>query len=95
MKGRAPKTGYSRDAFGQAWADVDRNGCDTRTDIIKRDLVDIQSSGVCTITAGTLNDPYTGTTIRYVRGGASEVDIDHVVALSNAWQTGAFQFPFA
>lgn len=94
VKGRAPKTGYSRAAFGQAWTDVDRNGCDTRTDILKRDLVDIRSSGACTITAGTLHDPYTGTTVRYVRGGASEVDIDHVVALSNAWQTGADRFPY-
>lgn len=94
VKGRAPKTGYSRAAFGQAWTDVDRNGCDTRTDVLKRDLVDIRSSGSCTITAGTLHDPYTGTTIRYVRGGRPEVDIDHVGALSNAWQTGAGRFPF-
>ena len=38
MKGRAPKTGYSRDQFGAAWADVDHNGCDTRNDILARDL---------------------------------------------------------
>ena len=37
-KGRAPKTGYTRAQFGPAWADVDRNGCDTRNDILKRDL---------------------------------------------------------
>lgn len=66
----------------------------TRTDVLKRDLVDIRSNGRCTLTAGTLHDPYTGATIRYVRGGHSEVDIDHVVALSNAWQTGADRFPF-
>jgi hypothetical protein len=41
VKGRAPKTGYTRDQFGQAWADVDRNGCDTRNDILKRDLTSI------------------------------------------------------
>ena len=41
VKGRAPKTGYSRDQFGQAWADVNRNGCDTRNDMLKRDLTQI------------------------------------------------------
>ncbi|MEI6620422.1 MAG: DUF1524 domain-containing protein [Actinomycetes bacterium] len=95
IKGRAPKTGYTRAQFGQAWADVDRNGCDTRTDILLATLTDQTTSGRCTVTSGTLDDPYTGTSIRYVRGGPSEVDIDHVVALSNAWQTGAFAFPFA
>ncbi|MDQ1710045.1 MAG: hypothetical protein QOG49_1430, partial [Frankiaceae bacterium] len=38
VKGRAPRTGYSRALFGQAWADVDRNGCDTRNDVLRRDL---------------------------------------------------------
>lgn len=95
VKGRAPKTGYSRDQFGQAWADIDRNGCDTRTDILATTLTRISQSGRCTITRGVLGDPYTGRSITYVRGGVSEVDIDHVVALSNAWQTGSFTFPFA
>jgi len=95
VKGRASKTGYIREQFGQAWADVDRNGCDTRTDILAATLTDISQSGRCTITRGVLRDPYTGHSITYVRGGPSEVDIDHVVALSNAWQTGAFAFPFA
>lgn len=95
VKGRAPKTDYSREQFGQEWADVERNGCDTRSDVLMATLVNITSSGACTVTSGTLNDPYTATAIQYVRGGASEVDIDHVVALSNAWQTGAFGFPFA
>ena len=88
VKGRAPKTDYSREQFGQEWADVERNGCDTRSDVLRATLVNITSSGSCTVTSGTLNDPYTATAIQYVRGGASEVDIDHVVALSNAWQTG-------
>ncbi|WP_397321065.1 hypothetical protein [Paenarthrobacter nicotinovorans] len=38
IKGRAPKAGYSREQFGPRWADVDRNGCDTRNDILRRDL---------------------------------------------------------
>ena len=95
VKGRAAKTGYTRDQFGQSWADVDRNGCDTRSDILIATLTDKDISGRCKVLSGSLNDPYTGRVIAYVRGGASEVDIDHLVALSNAWQTGAATFPFA
>ncbi|MGW8765379.1 HNH endonuclease family protein [Streptomyces sp. NPDC055815] len=90
VKGRAPKTGYERDKFGRAWADVDGNGCGTRDDILKRDLTGVRfADGNCKVASGTLaDDPYTGTTVRYVRG-RSQVDIDHVVALSDAWQKGA------
>jgi hypothetical protein len=95
VKGRAPKTGYDRAMFGQAWADVDRNGCDTRNDILKRDLTGITytNSVPCKVQSGTLADPYTGTTIKFLRGTAtsSAVQIDHVVALSDAWQKGAQQ----
>ena len=94
VKGRAPKTGYTRDQFGQSWFDVDRNGCDTRNDILRRDLSSRQMQNACKVLAGTLApDPYTGTSIRFVYGGASEVDIDHVVALSDAWQKGAASWP--
>ncbi|WP_290512190.1 DUF1524 domain-containing protein [Aeromicrobium sp.] len=90
MKGRASKTGYSRDLFGQAWFDADRNGCDTRNDILRRDLAARDMKNSCKVLAGTLNpDPYTGRDIRFEYGGASEVDIDHVVAISDAWQKGA------
>ena len=96
VKGRAPKTGYTRDQFGQAWADVDRNGCDTRNDILKRDLTDVvykPGTRNCVVASGTLVDRYSGEVINFVRGNVSsmEVQIDHVVALSNAWQTGAFK----
>ena len=95
IKGRAPKTGYDRARFGQAWADVDRNGCDTRNDILKRDLTGITytNSVPCKVQSGTLADPYTGTTIGFVRGSGTStaVQIDHVVALSDAWQKGAQQ----
>ncbi len=95
VKGRAAKTGYSRDAFGPAWADVDNNGCDTRDDVLRRDLTGTTvtaGSGGCEVATGTLTDPYSGTTIPFTRGvdTSAEVQIDHVVALSNAWQTGAF-----
>ena len=96
VKGRAPKTGYTRDQFGQAWADVDRNGCDTRNDILKRDLTSViykAKTRNCVVLSGTLLDRYSGESINFVRGNITsmEVQIDHVVALSNAWQTGAFK----
>src|SRR5665811_1191734 len=94
VKGRAPKTGYTRAQFGQAWFDTDRNGCDTRNDILRRDLHSRQMKNACKVMAGTLApDPYTGTSIRFVYGGASEVVIDHLVALSDAWQKGAATWP--
>lgn len=95
VKGRAPKTGYERSLFGTTWADVDQNGCDTRNDILNRDLTDITyvTSVPCTVKAGVLADPYTATVINFVRGTttSSAVQIDHVVALSDAWQKGAQQ----
>ena len=94
VKGRAPMTGYDRARFGQAWADVDRNGCDTRNDILRRDLTAYTlKAGThgCLVLRGTLHDPYTGKTISFVRGQGTStaVQIDHVVALGDAWQTGA------
>ena len=96
VKGRAPRTGYDRDQFGPAWADVDHNGCDTRNDILERDLSDVThrpGTQDCIVTSGVLQDPFTGAEIQFVRGQdtSSAVQIDHVVALSDAWQKGAQQ----
>ncbi|ATL83452.1 lipoprotein [Streptomyces malaysiensis subsp. malaysiensis] len=93
VKGRAPKTGYERDEFGSSWVDTDDNGCGTRDDILKRDLKDVKfRDGHCLVASGTLtDDPYTGRDVRFVRG-RSKVDIDHVVALSDAWQKGALKW---
>nr|WP_261377492.1 DUF1524 domain-containing protein [Arthrobacter sp. AG367] len=95
VKGRAPKTGYERSLFGPTWADVDQNGCDTRNDILRRDLAEVTYTGSvpCTVKTGVLADPYIGTVINFVRGTttSSAVQIDHVVALSDAWQKGAQQ----
>jgi hypothetical protein len=91
VKGRAPMTGYVRTArFGAAWLDVDRNGCDTRDDVLRRDLTAITGTR-CTVRTGVLHDPYTRTTIHFVRGATTSaaVQIDHVVPLGDAWQTGA------
>lgn len=94
VKGRAPKTGYDRSEFGPAWSDTDHNGCDTRNDILRRDLthkIYRAGTGGCMVLSGTLHEPYTGKTIDFVRGiGTSNaVQIDHVVALMDAWQKGA------
>ncbi len=97
VKGRAPRTGYDRDLFGNGWVDTDRNGCDTRNDVLARDLTgETFKPGTrdCVVLTGTLSDPYSGRTIAFQRGeGTSEaVQIDHVVALSDAWQKGAQQW---
>ncbi len=96
VKGRAPKTGYTRAQFGPAWADVDRNGCDTRNDILKRDLTSITyraKTRNCVVESGKVLDRYSGETINFVKGNISSMEFQlyHVVALSNAWQTGAFK----
>src|SRR5882757_7241225 len=95
VKGPAPLTGYSRAAFGPAWADVDRSGCDQRNQVLARDMtaVQLRKGSRCVVAFGRLLDPYTGKQINFVRGqGTSEaVQIDHVVALADAWRTGAQQ----
>lgn len=102
VKGRAPKTGYSRAQFGTAWADTDSDGCDQREDVLNRDLVSGRVSGHmikktfdgCDVLTGVLQDPYTGRTIAFTRGRrtSAAVQIDHMVAESDAWQTGAHQW---
>lgn len=91
IKGRAPKTDYSRSQFGDGWQTV--GGCDTRNIILHRDLVDVVTNEQCKVVSGLLHDPYTGHDIQFRRGETTsdDVQIDHVVALSNAWQTGAQQ----
>jgi len=93
VKGRAAKTGYTRAQFTH-WSDLDRNGCDARNDTLKRDLTEvIYKAGTrdCKVIAGLLLDPFSGKVITF-SSTKSNIDIDHVVALSNAWQTGAAYF---
>ncbi|MGW0081255.1 HNH endonuclease family protein [Streptomyces sp. NPDC003393] len=96
-KGRGPKTGYDRDEFGYAWMDtadgvpLARNGCDTRNDLLKRDGQEVRfrSGSDCVVVSMSLHDPYTGKDIAWKKTKATEVQIDHVVPLSYAWQMGA------
>lgn len=84
-----PPDRYDRTEFGSAWADTDHNGCDTRNDVLVRDLTDTETDG-CQVLRGTLEDPYTGQQVAFERGPASgDVQIDHVVALADAWGKGA------
>ncbi|MEV7134728.1 HNH endonuclease family protein [Arthrobacter sp. NPDC093128] len=95
VKGQAANDNYERTAFGQAWLDVDRNGCDTRNDILRRDLAGAQftEGSRCRVAAGQFHEPYTGAVVTFTRGAESSkaVQIDHVVALGDAWQKGAQQ----
>jgi hypothetical protein len=93
VKGRAPKTGYSRAAFTH-WSDLNRDGCDSRNEILKRDLTQIifkTGTRDCKVISGQLLDPLSGKTLIF-SSSKSTVDIDHLVSLSNAWQTGAAYF---
>lgn len=90
VKGRAPKTGYERTQFGDGWEKS--GGCDTRNRILARDLTAVlYEVNSCIVLSGTLKDPYTDKTVAFKRGSgtSSAVQIDHVVALSDAWQKGA------
>lgn len=90
IKGRAPKTGYKRELFSSGWGKI--GNCDVRNYILKRDMMNVTYiDKTCKVASGTLNDPYTGTTIRFTRGTdtSDDVQIDHVVALGDAWQKGA------
>ena len=83
---------YYRKAFYDNWGQT-ASGCNTREAILARDLKDTKyKAGSCKVESGTLEDPYTGKTIQFTRGQdtSSAVQIDHVVALSNAWATGAY-----
>ncbi|MCC6375798.1 MAG: HNH endonuclease [Microbacteriaceae bacterium] len=86
--------GYLRESFGPGWGDPDRNGCDARNDILKRDLTDETfraGTNGCVVTSGNLQDPYTGQEVRFLKGNDTSilVQIDHVVPLFWAWKYGA------
>ena len=91
VKGRASKTGYSRSQFDDGWQLI--GNCDMRNIILARDMTDEVVDLNCKVLSGKLDDPYTGKSIGFQRGPSTsaEVQIDHVVALNDAWQKGAKQ----
>ncbi len=100
---RVHRYDYRRAAFGEAWTDDNDapggyNGCDTRDDILNRDLVDKTYVSIkrCpdAVATGILHDPYTNATIDFQRGakvGAS-VQIDHIAPLAYGWDQGAWNW---
>lgn len=92
IKGRAPMTGYTRQQFGGVWAG--EGSCNNRDKVLTRDMTHVAyKPNTCEVESGILNDPYTGKTIHFERGvdTSNAVQIDHVVAIGDAWQTGAQQ----
>lgn len=89
IKGRAPKTGYARTEFYKTWPNVD--GCSLRQVIIKREVGGSAKLDGCDVVAGTFVEPYTGNTFTAMQKSdfSTHIQIDHVVALSDAWQKGA------
>jgi len=89
VRGRDPRSGYDRGQFGDGW--TEKGECDTRDLILIRDMTEEVVDQKCEVQSGVLDDPYTGRHINFIRGPktSDEVQIDHVVSLSNAWQTGA------
>ena len=84
--------------FGPAWADVNHNGCDTRNDILHRDLTGVATrpgTAKCVVISGKLDDPYTGAVMSFTKAHADEVQIDHLVPLHAAWMLGAFRWSAA
>ena len=91
---------YRRAAFGDSWTDNNNapgghNGCDTRNDILDRDLVDKTYVSIkrcpTAVATGTLHDPYTNAVVPFVRGAqtGAAVQIEHIVPLAYAWDLGA------
>lgn len=91
--GQKSKKLYDRESFAYQKVDLDGNGCLIRDDILARDLTDVvyQEKVPCAVREGVLKDPYTGKTIVFKKGKntSKKVQIDHVVALRNAWDSGA------
>jgi hypothetical protein len=95
VKGKFSKVYYKREFFGKPWFDIDNNNCDTRNDILKRDLKDsiVSNQDSCTVLSGFLKDPYSGKEVTFTRGIKSsfDVQIDHIVPLADAWLSGGDQ----
>ncbi|MFD9725857.1 HNH endonuclease family protein [Streptomyces sp. NPDC059072] len=88
---------YKREEFGRTWSDETdavggRNGCDTRDDVLRRDLSELREGdrNPCVVLSGVLHDPYTGKELPYSYRRASQIQTDHVVALGAAWRAGAY-----
>lgn len=84
---------YVRDAYGSGWLDLDSDGCNTREEVLARDMRGEVRPDGCNVETGTLIDPYTGARIEFVEDvDAAAVQVDHVIALAYAWVSGAWHW---
>lgn len=87
----AMSPGYTREAFGPAWKDIDRNGCDNRSDVMRRDMKIVQTkegTHGCIVLIGQLYNVYTNKFFDYERVSNSGIEVDHIVSLNDGWETG-------
>lgn len=77
--------------FGKPWADVDHNHCDTRNDVLAKQMTGVtkKPGSACVVLTGALQDPYTGRRIAWAKTSASAVQLDHIYPLALAWDMGA------
>lgn len=78
-------------SFGRPWTDTDHNHCDTRNDVLAKQMTGItkRAGSACIVVSGVLQDPYTGRTITWAKAHASAVQLDHIYPLAYAWDMGA------
>lgn len=88
-----PLDDYDRSFFGPPWQPLEQGPCDTRNEVLQSWLSDVTigTGHGCSVDSGWFIDPYTGHYVYFVRGPdtSTDVHIDHVVALSDAWSKGA------
>ncbi|MFD3539336.1 HNH endonuclease family protein [Streptomyces sp. NPDC058662] len=82
-KAEGSSSGYSRDLFPH-WSTVS-GSCNTRETVLKRDGVNVVQDSACAAVSGSWYSEYDGATWT----AASDIDIDHMVALAEAWRSGA------
>ncbi|MFJ2590837.1 HNH endonuclease family protein (plasmid) [Streptomyces sp. NBC_00376] len=83
--GTEDRAGYERDSF-HLWVDADKDGCDTRKEVLISEAVKAPEQGArCALSGGEWLSYYDEVTVN----AATKLDIDHVVPLAEAWDSGA------
>jgi hypothetical protein len=84
-------TGYSRASF-KHWIDSDKDGCNTRAEVlIEEAVVKPKVGSKCKLTGGEWISAYDGKRV----SNASQLDVDHLVPLAEAWRSGAWKWSSA
>ncbi|MFD4134812.1 HNH endonuclease family protein [Streptomyces goshikiensis] len=82
-KAEGSTSGYSRTLFPH-WSTVS-GACNTRETVLKRDGVNVVQDSSCAAVSGSWYSEYDDATWTV----ATDLDIDHVVPLAEAWRSGA------